>query len=143
MQKVEDLPPPTDPWMIRLYQEHPDIAYRLDALCIEIAHANGHDYVRDPEPTYTKVSAIEIEDALNDLFWTSEEEWPKVFKKHYILRPDELRLLYNSCYNSKLQDYPGLRERIHAWSKAHTGEFRNELTKTRHRRQKDEGVDAE
>lgn len=126
MQRVEDLPPPTDPWMIRLYREDPEVARRLDQWCIDVAQACGHIYVRDPVPRYSPVDRNELAIVLKKLERSHEEHWQAILEEHNLLSPAEMRLLDSDFYGRRIVEHPGLRERIHAWVKEHENvKYRN------------------
>ena len=118
MQRVEDLPAPTDPWMIRLYEEHPDLARRLDQWCIDCAAAGGREFVRDATVRYAgSISCAEMHKMLDDLFWVDEEYWQPILKRHCLLSPSDIRLLEPFMYHRVIKSYPGLNERIKAYAK--------------------------
>ena len=117
-QRVEDLPPPTDPWMIRLYKEQPEIARRLDQWCIDCAAAAGKQFVRDPAVRYAgTISRAEMHRIMNDFFWTDEEYWPIIMDRHALLSPADIRTLDSFLYWRVVKTYPGLNERIAAYAK--------------------------
>ena len=116
---MEDLPPPTDPWMITLYKERPQLARRLDQWNINIAAACGRVFVRHEIPYYSNPDPQELRELVHRLNDTNETEWERLLWDYSFCYLEEVRLVNPDVYRDTVDRFDGLQERIAAYKAVH------------------------